>query len=65
MSRDTLDPDVYVRENRETLVEIIKHGTDPWVRALAMAAIVEFGGEPELDRVRRELDRAADLEGSR
>jgi hypothetical protein len=64
MSRDTLDPDVYVRENRETLVEIIKHGTDPWVRALAMAALVEFGGEPELDRVQRELDRAADLEGS-
>lgn len=58
------DPDDYVRENRETLVTIIKHGNDDFVRALAMAAIVEFGGEPELEKVRRELDRAANLEGS-
>lgn len=59
-----LDPDEYVRENRDTLIEIIKHGTDPFVRSLALAALVEFGGEPEIERVRRELDRAAELEGS-
>lgn len=58
-------PDEYVRENRETLVEVIKHGDDDFVRALAMAALVEYGGEPELEKVRRELDRAADFaEGS-
>lgn len=56
------DPEAYVRENRETLVHIIKHGTDPFVRALAMAALVEFGTEPDLEKVRRELDRAIELE---
>lgn len=57
---DATDPDEYVRQNRDTLVEIIKHGTDPFVRALAIAALVEFGGEPDIDRVRHELDRAMD-----
>ncbi|AXG11666.1 hypothetical protein [Haloplanus rubicundus] len=55
-SADT-DPDRYVRENRETLVRIIKHGNDDFVRALALAAIVEYGGDPEIQTLRRELDR--------
>lgn len=58
------DPDEYVRENRDTLVEIIKHGTDPFVRSLALAALVEFGDEPDLERVRHELEHAADRGGS-
>lgn len=64
MSIDRSDADEYVHENCETLVEVIKHGTDPFVRALALAALVEFGDDPELERVRRELDRAEKLEGS-
>lgn len=64
MSIDRSNADEYVRENCETLVEVIKHGTDPFVRALALAALVEFGDDPELERVRRELDRAEKLEGS-
>lgn len=55
------NPDEYVRENRDTLVHIIKHGNDEFVRALAMAALVEYGGQPELKKLRRELDRAAEL----
>ncbi|MFC3957581.1 hypothetical protein [Halovivax cerinus] len=57
------DPDEYVRENRETLVKIIKHGNDDFVRALALAAIVEYGGEPDLEKVRREVDRAGNTGG--
>lgn len=64
MNSDTTDPDEYVRENRETLVEIIKHGTDPFVRSLALAALVEFGGDPDLERVQHEIERAVDQEGS-
>lgn len=64
MSIDRSNPDEYVRENCETLVEVIKHGTDPFVRALALAALVEFGDDPEFERVRRELNRAEKLEGS-
>lgn len=52
------DPERYVRENRDELVEIIKHGTDEFVRALAIAALVEYGEQPDIDRVRHELDRA-------
>lgn len=60
-----LDPDDYVREHRDTLVDIIKHGTDPFVRALALAALVEYGDDPDLERVRYELDRAIEhREGS-
>lgn len=64
-SMAAVDPDEYVRANRETLVKIIKHGNDEFVRALALAALVEYGGEPDIERVRRELDRAEELRGSK
>lgn len=58
------DPETYVRENRDTLVEILKHGNDDFVRALALAALVEFGEDPDIEAVKRDLERAAQLEGS-
>lgn len=58
------DPNEYVRENREELATIIKHGNDDWVRALALAAIVEYGSDPDLEAVRRDIDRAEKLRGS-
>lgn len=51
------DPETYVRENKDTLVRIIKHGNDRWTRAMAMAALVEYGDDPDVDVVREELDR--------
>lgn len=51
-------PDEYVRENNETLVRILKHGNDEFVRALALAALVEYGDDPDIEQVRQELDRA-------
>jgi hypothetical protein len=63
MSADS--PDEYVRENQETLVKIIKHGTDDFVRAFALAALVEYGEEPDIDHVRNELERATSLEAER
>lgn len=50
------DPDQYVRENRNTLVEIIKHSNDTFVRALCLAALVEYGDTPDVEGVRAELD---------
>lgn len=58
------DPDRYVQENREKLVRIIKHGTDPFVRALAMAILVEYGTDPDIEKVRREFDTFVEMEGS-
>lgn len=57
-------PEAYVREHRDTLVEILKHGNDDFVRALALAALVEFGEDPDIEAVKRDLERAAQLEGS-
>jgi len=60
----SIDPDQYVRENRETLVEVIKHANDDFVRALYLAALIEFGDEPDREQLRRELARMEDLEGA-
>lgn len=54
-----IDPDEYVRNNRDTLVRIIKHGNDDFVRSLALAALVEYGDDPDIEKVRRELEKAA------
>jgi hypothetical protein len=59
-----IDPDEYVRNNRDTLVRIIKHGNDDFVRSLALAALVEFGEDPDIEKVRRELEKAAELDPS-
>jgi len=59
-----IDPDEYVRNNREALVEIIKHGNDPFIRSLALAALVEYGDDPDIEKVRRELERVAESKGS-
>ncbi|WP_137288600.1 hypothetical protein [Natronorubrum halophilum] len=56
-------PNNYVRENKETLVEIIKHGDDEFVRAMALAALVEFGDDPDLNTLRRELERMTERGG--
>jgi len=61
---ESIDPDEYVRNNREELVAIIKHGNDDFVRALALAALVEYGGDPDIEKVRRELELAAEMKGS-
>lgn len=59
---DEISPEEYVHNHRDTLVEIIKHGNDEFVRALALAALVEYGGEPDIEVVKREIDRVAELE---
>ena len=60
---DSVDPEMYVRKHRETLVEIIKHGNDEFVRALALAALVEFGDDPDIEAVQRDLARLTEQEG--
>jgi hypothetical protein len=56
------NPDEYVRENRETLIKILMHGNDDFVRALAWAALIEYGGQPDFEKVRAELERAEEME---
>lgn len=54
----TDDPDEYVRENRDILIRIIKHGDDQTARALALSVLTRFGDEPTIDDVEQELERA-------
>jgi len=59
---NAIDPDEYVRNNRDTLVRIVKHGNDDFVRSLALAALVEYGEDPDIEKVRRELEKAARMD---
>lgn len=53
-------PERFVRRNRETLLRVIKHGDDAFVRALAIAALVEFGDDPTRDQIVRDLEQVGD-----
>ena len=63
MTSSVSDPNRYVRENRETLVRIIKHGDDEFVRALALSALVRYGDEPQLNDVEYEIEQAREQFG--
>jgi hypothetical protein len=58
MTGDSSNPDRYVRKNKDTLVDIIKHGDDEFVRALALAAVIRYGDEPLINDIEHEIDRA-------
>lgn len=58
MSEEAPDPDRYVHDNKDTLVRIIKHGDDEFVRALALAALIRYGDDPLLHDVEHEIERA-------
>lgn len=64
MAVEQVDPEEYVREHRDTLVDILLHGNDDFVRALALAALVEYGGEPDIQQVQREIGRLVGRNGS-
>lgn len=54
----TVVGDRYVRENKDKIVRVIKNSNDDFTRALAISALCEYGGEPEIDQVIRELEYA-------
>ena len=51
------DPDQYVNENSEELTRIIKHSSNTFPRALALAALVEYGDEPTIETITEDLER--------
>lgn len=50
-------PERFVRQNRETLLRVIRHGDDEFVRALAIAVLVEYGDNPTRDQIIREVEQ--------
>lgn len=57
------DPDEFVRENREELVYIVRHGQDLWIRALCYAMLIEYGRDPSLTQLRQEIEQAREQLG--
>lgn len=57
MSPPETTPKEYVQQNKQTLVRLLKHSNDDFVRALALAAIVEFGEDATLESIEADLDR--------
>jgi len=49
------DAEEYVSENEDTLLRIIKHSPNDFPRALALAALLEFGEQPSIEEVVAEL----------
>jgi hypothetical protein len=62
MSDASPDPDEYVRDNRETLIRVVKHSNDEFVRALCLAAIVEYGEDPSVDQIQNDLERLKEFD---
>jgi len=50
-------PEQYVNENAEELTRIIKHSSNTFPRALALAALVEYGEDPTVEAVIEDLER--------
>ena len=59
---DSLSPSEYVRENKEQLERLIKHSNNDFVRALAIAAFVEYGEDASVESIRKDLERIKELE---
>lgn len=53
----SIDPDQYVDENLDHLTHVIKHSNDQFVRALCLAALVEFGDDGDVDKVKKEIEQ--------
>lgn len=51
------DPQEYVNQNAEVLTRILKHSSNTFVRALALAALVEYGDNPTVESVVEDLER--------
>lgn len=49
------DPESFVQENRETFVRLLKHCDDKLVRGLALSALIEYGTDPLIEDVERDL----------
>ena len=56
------NPETVVNDNADTLAEIIKHSSNTFTRALALAAIVEYGDEPTVDTVVTEVEKLKEMQ---
>jgi len=53
---EQVDPETYVEENRERLVQIIRHSEDAFARACAWTLLDRYTPDRELEELHDELD---------
>jgi hypothetical protein len=58
---DRLPPSEYVRENKQQLERLIKHSNNDFVRALAIAAFLEYGEDASVESITEDLERIKEL----
>ena len=58
---DSLPPSEYVRENKQQLERLIKHSNNDFVRALAIAAFVEYGEDASVESITDDLEQIKEL----
>lgn len=51
------EPSKYVEQNRDQLIDIIRHSDDEFVRALCISAIYEYGSNPSISEIIDDLER--------
>ena len=57
-----LPPREYVQQNREQLERLIRHSDNDFVRALAIAAFIEYGEDASIESITKDLERIKELE---
>ena len=62
---DSLPPSEYVRKNKQQLERLIKHSNNDFVRALAIAAFVEYGEDASVESITEDLDRIKELKDTK
>ncbi|ADD03646.1 uncharacterized protein Nmag_0047 [Natrialba magadii ATCC 43099] len=62
----TDDPERYVQNNRDRLLNVLKNGDDEFTRAVVWAILDEYGDDVTLEELQLELDRLQrrDLDGN-
>ncbi|MFD1512487.1 hypothetical protein [Halomarina rubra] len=53
----TTNPERYVRENREKLVRVLRHGSDEFARACAWTLLDEYCDDVAFEQIEEELRR--------
>lgn len=58
---DDIDPETYVQENRDRLVQIIRHSDDPFARACAWTMLDRYTPDREIDELDSVTNRRVDV----
>lgn len=58
-----VDPETFVAENREQVVKVIRHSSDPFIRACAWTLLDRYSDDPDLEELHEELEEISKKRG--